>query len=472
MKRRNFCIAGLGTLATGALGRSHELTDRSVKDFRRQLHGEVLAPGDAAYDTARRPWNGAFDKRPALIARCGDESDVSHAITFSRQQGLLLAVRGGGHSLPGHSSCDGGLLLDLSRLRRVQVDRERRLLKAQGGALLADIDAAAVAQSLVMPAGTVSSTGIGGLALGGGFGRLARKWGLSCDQLVGADLVDARGKRLHASADENADLFWALRGGGGNFGVVTSFEFKLHDLPAQMQGGALVFAWKNPRQLLRAFADICAGASDDFFAMADIVPPPDGGRAVAIEVFHSGPHQVADRDLGALRKIGELLHDGVKSASYPALQSGIDKDYPAGRGYYLKSGYCDAMSGALIDAVVDHVDAHPPERRVAAFITLGGAVSRVDPKATAYWHRAATMGVVMVGVWNQPADAEASRRWVREGWQRIESFTDGFYTNLMAPDENARRLRASFGGNFDRLLALKRRYDPDNVFRLNANLRT
>ncbi len=471
MKRRTFCAAGLGTLAAGAMGGPRPPAARAIDEFRRSLQGGLLTPQDPAYQSIRRVWNGAFDRRPALIARCVDADDVSRAIAFGREQDLPLAVRGGGHSFPGHSSCDGGLVIDLAHMRAVQVDAQRRVLRVQGGAQLRHVDSAAAAQSLVMPAGTVSSTGIGGLALGGGFGRLARKWGLTCDQLVAAELVTADGQQRRVSTGDNPDLFWALRGGGGNFGVVTAFEFRLHAMPSQMQGGVLVFAWSNPRDFLRAFADFAATASNDFFAMVDIVPPPGGGRVVAVEVFHAGSQRVAERELTALRKIGTVVHDVVLPAPYPTLQAGIDKDYPAGRGYYLKSGYTDAMSPELIDVVVDHVESHPPSRRIASFITLGGAVSGVAPQATAYWHREARFGVLLVGVWDPPADADAPRDWVRSGWSRIEPLTNGFYVNLMAPDEDARRLRASYGDNFDRLLGIKRRYDPDNVFRLNANLR-
>jgi hypothetical protein len=478
MERRTFCTSALAALGSAAVSRQARAAEQPItirpQDLdvlRRSFRGDLLMPRHPEFDAARRAWNGAFDRRPALIARCADTSDVARAVVFARDRQLLLAVRGGGHSMPGHSSCEGGLLLDLSRMRAVQVDGERRVLRAQGGALLGQLDASSVSRSLVMPAGTVSSTGIGGLALGGGFGRLARKWGLSCDQLLSAQVVTADGKQIEASAHENPDLYWGLRGGGGNFGVVTSFEFRLHQLPASMQGGALVFAMHKPRELLRAFADFAASVSDDFFAMVDIVPTPEGGRAIAVEVCHCGTAAVAQRELAALRSIGQVVQDNVKPASYLALQSGIDHQYPAGRGYYLKSGYVQAMTPQVIDAVMDHVEAHPAARRVAAFIQLGGAVSRVDRQATAYWHRAAQFGVLLVGVWDDAADAAASREWVRSGWSKLEPMTDGFYVNLMAPDESDRRLRSSYGGNFDRLLAIKRRYDAENVFSLNANLR-
>lgn len=471
MKRRTFCASALGSIAAAALPAA-ELRTGALESLRRSLRGDVLTPQDPAYEKARHIWNGAFDRRPAAIARCVDADDVSRAVMFAREHALPLAVRGGGHSLPGHSTCDGGLVIDLSRMRAVQVDSGKRMLRAQGGALLADIDSATVAQSLVMPAGTMSQTGIGGLALGGGFGRLARKWGLACDQLLAAELVTADGKRLRASAHEEPDLYWALRGGGGNFGVVTSFEFRLHELPRQMLGGPLVFAMQKPRELLRAYADFAATVSDDFFSMVDIVPTPDGGRAIAIETFHCGAPAVAQRELDALRGIGTRVQDGVKAAPYPTLQSAGDKDYPTGRGYYLKSGHLDALSGKVIDTLVDHLEAHPSARRVAAFLQLGGAISRVPPRDTAYWHRRTQFHAVLVGVWDNPADADASREWVRSGWREIEPLTDGFYVNFMSPDDAGRRLRSSYSGNFERLLGIKQRYDPDNLFRLNANLRS
>ena len=264
-----------------------------------------------AYDSARKLWNGAFDRRPALIARCADASDVARSIGFARAHDLQIAVRGGGHSFPGYSSCDGGLMVDLSPMRAVDVKARR--IRVGPGVLLGELDRAAFAAGLVTSTGSVSHTGIAGLALGGGFGRLARKLGLACDNLLAAEVVTADGRRLRADSRDNPDLFWALRGGGGNFGVVTAFDFQLHPAPASTIGGALAFPFVKPRELLRAYADFCANASDDFSAMLDIVPTPEGSACALLEVCHSGERAAAERELATLRKIGTATQDPCAS---------------------------------------------------------------------------------------------------------------------------------------------------------------
>jgi FAD/FMN-containing dehydrogenase len=476
MQRRAFCKTG--ALALGGLtlagtrsawAGKDALSDAKVRALRAHLTGQLLLPGDAGYDAVRKPWNGAFDKHPALIARCTTAADVARSVEFARAQALLLALRGGGHSLAGYSTSDGGMLIDLSLMRQVRVDRAARSVRVQAGALLGDLDRESLAAGLITSTGTVSHTGVAGFALGGGFGRLARKFGLACDNLVGADLVTAEGRAIRATANENADLFWALRGGGGNFGAVTAFEFRAHAAPRTI-GGAVVFAFEKPRDLLRAYADFSAAASDEFFAMADIVPTPEGQRVMAVEVCHCGDDATVERELAALRKIGTVVNDTVQAAPYATLQSGIDSHYPTGRGYYLKSGFVRDIKPALIDAVVDHLQAAPAPFCIASFLQLGGAISRVDPKATAYWHREAGHQVLLAGVWDEPGNAATRREWVRRGWTALEPHTEGFYVNLLAPDEAGPRIRNTYGANYPRLAAVKRRYDPANLFRLNANI--
>jgi FAD binding domain-containing protein/berberine-like enzyme len=475
MERRSFCRAAaqlLGVAAIPAARAAPGPAARGLDDiagFRAGLHGQLLLAGDDGYDTARRLWNGAFDRRPALIARCADAADVARSIGFARAHDLLLAVRGGGHSFPGHSSCDGGLMIDLSSMRAVEVDGQR--IRVGPGVLLGELDRAAFAAGRVTSTGSVSHTGIAGLALGGGFGRLARKLGLACDNLLAAEVVTADGRQLRADSRENPDLFWGLRGGGGNFGVVTAFEFRLHPAPASTIGGSLAFPLVKPRELLRAYADFCAQASDEFSAMLDIVPTPEG-RIALLEICHCGARAAAERELATLRTIGTVAQDSLRPTPYIELQSRIDNDYPAGRGYYLKSGFVREMTPELIDAVVDFLEAAPAPRCIASFLQLGGAIARVAPEATAYWHRAARHQVLLAGFWDAPADADAPREWVKRGWKTLEPRTDGFYVNLAGPDESAQRIRNTYGGNYERLATLKRRYDPTNLFRLNANIPT
>jgi FAD/FMN-containing dehydrogenase len=476
MKRRSFCAAALWSAALAALPQpgllaasGAGLRPADIDALRASLSGKVLLPAHPEYDSARKVWNGAFDRKPALIARCSNANDVIRAVTFARDHQLLVAVRGGGHSFPGHSTCEGGLLIDLSAMDHIRVDPKARTALVQPGVVLGQFDRATQALGLATTMGTVSQTGVGGLTLGGGFGRLARRFGLACDSLIAADMVSADGRLVATSAGENPDLLWALRGGGGNFGVVTSLEFQLHTVAPQMHGGLLVFPFTQPRALLRAYADFIADASDDLFVMFDIVPTPNG-RIAALEVCHSGSKAAAERELAGLRKIGKPLKDAVAPATYVALQSGIDKDYPAGRGYYLKSGFIRTITPAVIDTLVDYLDAAPWRRGVASFIQHGGAIARVKPDATAYWHREAGHTVLLVGTWDEAADAERSTRWTRTGWASLESQTDGFYVNFMAPDDSGRRVLQTYGSNHARLAAIKKKYDPGNLFKLNANI--
>lgn len=489
MKRRMFCAGALlagatlapqrrafarDSVAMNAVGRSGEemlLAPSLVAGLRRSMRGKLLLPGEGGYDVARKLWNGAFDHKPALIARCVNAEDVAHAVGFAHASGVMLSVRGGGHSFSGQSGCDGGLMIDLSEMRDLRVDHAARKARVSAGVLLGELDRAAQGVGLVTSSGTVSHTGVAGLTLGGGFGRMARKLGLTCDNLMAAELVTADGKRLRADAHENPELYWGLRGGGGNFGVVTSFEYQLYPMPRSIIGGALVFPFNEPGKLLRSFADFAASASDEFFAMVDIVPAPDGQRVIALEICHCGARADAERELAALRKIGTAVQDSLGRAPYTELQSRIDKDYPAGRGYYLKSGFIAEISKNLIERVVDHLEAAPAPRCLASFIQMGGAISRVKPDATAYWHRNAGHSVLLAGFWDRPEDADAPRAWVKTGWERLEPLTDGFYVNLIAPDEDERRVRNTYGSNYDRLAALKRKYDPMNLFRRNANVR-
>ena len=476
MKRREFCVSAGSVLAAAAIpamgtaGKQVVLQPADLEDLRGRLHGQVLIPGQDGYDSARRIWNGAFDKKPALIARCSSAADVSQAIKFARAHELLVAVRGGGHSLSGQSVCEGGMMIDLSPMKSVRVDPRAKRAYVEPGVLLGQFDRETQAHGLATTAGTVSHTGVAGLTLGGGFGRIGRRFGLACDNLAGADVVTADGSIVRASAQDNPDLFWGLRGGGGNFGVVTSFEYNLHVVPPAMIGGMLVFPFVNGRELLGSFADFIAGASDEMYSDCAIVTGPNGQRIVALNVCHSGTPAAAEKELAQLRKIGKPIQDALGPSTYVQLQSALDENYPHGRGYYIKSGFIRTLSPQVIDTVVSHLEAGPMATGVVNIVHQGGAINRVKPEATAFWHRDANHSVMMIGFWDDPANAAANMQWVKTGWKNVEPLTNGFYVNEVAHDDPANHVAATYVGNYPRLIALKKRYDPTNLLRLNANI--
>jgi FAD/FMN-containing dehydrogenase len=488
MKRRAFCASAFSVFTAaslpwqralaaaasvpvaGSTGKQVLLAPSDIDDLRGTLRGELLVPGQEGYEAARHVWNGAFDKKPALIVRCAGAADVSQAVKFARSHDLVLAVKGGGHSLSGQSVCDGGLMIDLAPMKSVRVDPIAKTARVEPGTLLGQFDREAQAYGLATTAGTVSHTGVAGLTLGGGFGRIGRKYGLACDNLVAADVITADGRFVKTSTKDNPDLLWALRGGGGNFGVVTSFEYQLHEVAPAMTGGQLVIPFVKGRELLRSFADFISGATDEMYTDAAIVPTPNG-RVLVLDVCHSGSPAQAEKEIAQLRKIGKAVQDDVKSTTYVKLQCSQDANYPHGRKYYVKSGFIPTISPQVIDVVVDYLEAAPFPTGIVGFVHQGGAINRVKPTATAFWHRSANHSVMLIGNWDDPAAAASNTQWVKTGWQKIEPLTNSFYVNEMAHDDAANKVRAIYGDNYPRLLALKKQYDPTNLFRLNANIR-
>ncbi|HEV7716865.1 MAG TPA: FAD-binding oxidoreductase [Steroidobacteraceae bacterium] len=469
--QRALAVASTEVPAMGTAGKQIVLKPAEVDELRASLRGVLLTPGQEGYDTARKIWNGAFDRKPALIARCAGAADVTSAVNFARTHELLVAVRGGGHSLSGQSVCDGGMMIDLSPMKGIRVDPVAKTARVEPGVLLGQFDREAQAFGLATTAGTVSHTGAAGLTLGGGFGRIGRKYGLACDNMSSADVVTADGRFVKAGMKDNPDLLWGLRGGGGNFGVVTSFEYQLHTVTPLMYGGALVFPYAEPRDLLRSFADFIAGASDDLYVDVMIVPTPNGQRAVVLDVCHSGSTAAAEKELAKLRKIGKPLQDGLRPTMYVDIQRNGDDGFPTGRGYYIKSGFVKAIEPKMIDACVDYLDSAPFPAGVIGFSHHGGAIGRVKQDATAFWHREANHSVMVIGFWNEPGGAERSMQWSRTGWKTVEPLTDGFYVNEMSSDDTEKRIRGTYGANYTRLAALKKQYDPMNLFRMNANIK-
>src|SRR5262245_44369594 len=493
MKRRTFCVSAAAALGATAFpygrvfsavsavtadieavtgdARKILLPGSEVEDFRAGLRGQLLLPGAAGYDDARKIFNGMFDRRPALIARCLGAADVVRSVQFASAHRLLVAVRGGGHSLSGQSVCDGGLMIDLATMRSVRVDPAKRLARAAGGALLGDLDRETLAFGLVTTTGTVSHTGAGGLTLGGGFGRLARRFGWSCDQLSSVDIVTAQGRLLEASETQNRDLFWGVRGGGGNFGVVTSFEYRLHPFDGWATGGHLVFPLEQARQVLRGFDDLYQRASDGLWIEPALMTGPDGKRVLILDVCCSDTPAAAEAALAPYRKLGRMIQDDVKPVRYVQLQTQDDERARIGGRYYTKSGFKDRLEDDLIGVMLDTIAGATVRRPRIAQPPTGGAVERVAPDATAFWHRRALYSVILQTSGDDPADDDANIRWTKAQWPALESFTKGFYANTNLSEMPYERVSETYGGNYERLVALKKQYDPTNLFRLNANVR-
>jgi FAD/FMN-containing dehydrogenase len=430
----------------------------------------LLLPGHAAYDEARRVLNASIDKHPALIVQPKGVADVKNAVDFARESSLLVAVKCGGHSFSGKSTCDGGMMIDLSLLRSVRVDPGAKLAQVSGGSLLGDMDHETAAFGLVTTAGTVSHTGVAGLTLGGGFGRVARRFGLALDNVRAFDIVTADGALRHASADENPDLYWGARGGGGNFGVVTSFDFQLHPMQREIIGGMIAFPLKEARQVLRFYSEYGASAPDELYLDAGLsgAGTPDSD-VVWFQICYSGPRGEAERVITRIRSAGTPILDDVKPVDYVALQKSGDSTDPRARGSYTKSGFIAELSPAMIDAIIAGFESHPGRSTNVYFQHGGGAIARVPANATAFPHRHAAFNALLLIDWPATADPTQHIAWLREYWAAIEAYTRGFYTNEIA-DEAQAVVDENYMGNYDRLLALKNKYDPTNLFRLNANI--
>ncbi len=455
--------------AVSRSGKALALARADVEEFGASLRGELILPGDSDYEQARKLWNGSFDRRPALIARCVGAADVVQAVNFARSSDVLTAVRGGGHSISGQSVCDGGLVIDLSQMKAIRVDPVARTAQAQPGVLLGELDREAQAFGLITTLGTASDTGIAGLTLGGGLGRLARKYGFSCDNLLSVDIVTADGKLLRASERENADLFWAVRGGGGNFGVVTQFEYRLHELAPNVLGGIVMFPYAGAARILSALSDFTEGAPDEMYLNPMIASSP-GGRMIGFEVCYCGPPAQGERLLAPLRKLGKVLADDIGIKTYLEVQGSFDPGLSAGRNYYFKSGFTPRVTPAMADEIIDIFAGAPASLMGVPLIHLGGAAGRVKPTATAFWNRDAHHDLAVWAVWENRADSERIIADVRGFWRKLEHLTKGYYINTDSPDDE-RRLRETFGDNYARLVQIKDKYDPKNLFRLNSNIK-
>jgi FAD/FMN-containing dehydrogenase len=455
-------------------GATSVLTDAAVEDFKRGLRGRLLRAGDDGYHGTRKIWNGMTDRRPALIVRCAGAADVITCVNFARAHDLVLAVRGGGHNVAGNAVCDGGLMVDLSGMKTVRVDPARRTARADAGVTWGEFDHETQAFGLATTGGQISTTGIAGLTLGGGWGWLARKYGLACDNLLSVDIVTADGKLRTASNTENPDLFWSVRGGGGNFGIVTSFEYRLHPV-GTVVGGFVFYPFASAREVLQRYRELTQRAPDELAADAVLLTLPDGTKVAGIAVCYCGPVAEGERLLRPLKTFSTPLVDQLGPTSYTAVQTMLDASYPPGQQHYWKSSFLGDLDDKAIDTMIAHctTPASPMCHGLLEY-QLGGAVGRVDRNATAFAARDAQHAFLSLGLCSDPAEVKRCVQWAREFWQAMQPFsTGGVYVNYLGRegDEGSERIRAAYGAEkYQRLLALKEKYDPTNLFRLNQNI--
>lgn len=449
-------------------------SDRPASDvdlLRRKVLGDVVLPEDPGYEEARKVWNGAVDKRPAVVVYCANTADVIEAVTFARSGNYLVAVRSGGHNVAGLSVCDEGIVIDLSRMKHISVDPERRVVRAEAGLSLGEFDAATQAYGLATTMGVNSDTGIAGLTLGGGFGKLGRKHGLACDNLLAADVVLADGRLLKASASENADLFWGLRGGGGNFGIVTAFEYQLHPVGPMLLVCSALHPYDRARDAMRFYDGFCANAPDELSVDAALVTAPSGERFFSISACYCGAIEVGERIVHPLTKYGTPAESQVATVPYLQIQSRGDSLFPRGRHYYWKAQFLRNLTDEAIDTLLGTYARAPSIASLLVLQHVGGAITRVPASATPYANRDARYDCFPISIWDDPSDDDAAIQWAREVWNAVKPFsTGGVYANNLG-DEGEDRVRAAYGENYIRLRELKSKYDPTNLFRLNQNIR-
>jgi len=462
----------VGTLAVKLNGGTADISDAAVAELRASMRGTLFCASDDGYDSARRVWNANIDRHPALIARCAGVSDVQQAILFAHEHDLCLAVRGGGHSAPGYGTNDGGLVVDLSTMKGIRVDPVNRTARAEGGALWCDLDHETQAFGLATTGGTVSNTGIGGLTLGGGLGWLHGLHGLTIDNLLSVDLVAADGSLLTVSDTEHPDLFWALRGGGGNFGVAVSFEYKLHPVTTVL-GGMLLYPLDRGGEVLRLYRDFCPDLPDEAGLAAGCLTGPDGTAVAGLIPAYTGDIDTGLKTFARIEKeLGQPLLNTVGPMTYAARQSLLDEPNAIhGLHRYWRSAFSETLTDKFIDTLVEGAGNFGSPRDAFLLFYLNGAATRVDPDATAFAARKPQWDFDAIGCWENADESSERIAWVRELWQRVEPELEGtVYLNHLSADDLPEKLRASYGSNYQRLQRIKAQYDPDNLFRHNANI--
>jgi len=459
-------------------GGSATIPAQQVEELRDRLRGPLLLDGDAAFDQARTVWNAMIDRKPALVVRCAHVNDVMEAIRFARHSGAMTSIRGGGHNIAGNAVCDGGLMIDLSAMNSVRVDSANGRVRVEPGATLADLDRETAKFSLVIPTGINSTTGISGLALGGGFGWLSRRFGLTIDSLISADVVTSTGELIQASADENPDLFWALRGGGGNFGVVISFEFQAHSLTPDLLSGLVILPFERATELMKFHRELVASIPDELTVWAVLrkapplpfLPEEAHGKEIAIlALCYAGDPQHGERAIAPLRAITDPIVVAIGVQPFAAWQQALDPFLTAGARNYWKSHDLLDMSDAAIGTIVAYAAKLPSDETEIFIAHLGGAVTRIGSAETAFAQRRPHFVMNTHTRWRDAADDDHCIEWTRSLFEEMKPHSSGVYVNFMPADESG-RVGEAYGANFARLSKVKAKYDPDNFFRLNQNI--
>lgn len=459
-------------MVTTRKGARTSIASSSTDTLSERMRGDLISKGHPAYDEARRVWNGNIDRHPAMIARCLGVADVMASVAFARKHDLLVAIRGGGHNVAGYGTCDGGLVIDLSRMKGMRVDPAQSTAEAQAGVLWGEFDIETQAFGLATTGGVVSNTGIAGLTLGGGLGWLMGKHGLTIDNLLSVDLVTAEGTFLTASADDHVELFWALRGGGGNFGVATSFRYRLHPVGPAVLGGMVVHPMARAGEVLRFYREFSADLPDEAEAYAALITSPEGEPIAVLLLGYNGPIGEGEKVLAPARAFGEPVADTVQPMSYAVRNTIIDEPNAThGINRYWKSGFTEAISDDLINLVVAAASDFRSPLSGVLFYRVHGAATRVPTEATAFGLRQAQWDFDVVSQWTDDGETDAQIAWTRNVWSGIEPhISRRAYVNHLAGDDKPEKVRASFGANYDRLAELKRKYDPTNLFHLNTNI--
>jgi FAD/FMN-containing dehydrogenase len=445
------------------------LDDPVVGSLRADFRGQLIGPEDPEYELARRVHNGMVDRHPAVIARCTGVADVQAALAFGLENDLPIAVRGGGHNVAGKAVVTDGLVIDLSPMKGMWVDPVDRLARAQAGLTWGEFDRETQVYGLATTGGAISTTGIAGLTLGGGIGWLQRRHGLTCDNLVSADVITADGRLLTANDVDNPDLFWGLRGGGGNFGIVTSFEYRLHPV-GEVVAGPILHPFSAARDVFAFYREFAESAPDDLFCEFGLGPTPDGGRAVFLFFFYNGPAAEAEEVLAPARAFGNPIEDMVGPMSYCQAQQAFDADFPFGLLNYWKSSNVAELSDGTIETIVSFMERAPSSAPLVLIDQFGGAVARVPSDATAFGHRDAAYDLIIAAIWSDHGEQDDHIEWAKSFWEAMQPHSTGdVYVNYLS-DEGEERVRSAYGHHWERLVELKRTYDPQNVFRANQNI--